>query len=158
MKCVLLILSCEKHTHYALKQKQSWLKHIPHYYHLIGSKKMCGDNRYVFDEINKIIYTNTDDDYLSLPAKVITGFLAIYQTKQVDYIFKTDVNQMLIQPDFFKILIDTLKVNNIWWTCSPFKNTYQFIIYYTSGISTRCDIRRLYLLHRTFLFTTYIGR
>lgn len=113
MKCVLLILSCEKHTHYALKQKQSWLKHIPHYYHLIGSKKMCGDNRYVFDETNKIIYTKTDDDYLSLSAKVITGFLAIYQTKQVDYIFKTDVNQMLIQPDFFKILIDTLKVNNI---------------------------------------------
>ena len=74
MKCILLIISCEKYKHNAQTQKQTWLQHIPNYYHLMGSKSICGKKRYVIDEDNKIIYTNTEDDYLSLPAKVITAF------------------------------------------------------------------------------------
>lgn len=116
MKYVLLLLSCKKYAHKATVQKQTWLLDMNNYFHVIGDKELCKDCLYYFDHENKILYTNTEDDYNSLPAKTITAFKAIYETMKVDYIFKTDDDQRLIQPLFFKtldaILTDKLKTED----------------------------------------------
>ena len=113
MKYVIIILNCNipKHLHTANIQRNTWLKNEPNYYHIIGDPSKCGDNKYIIDQPNKMIYTNTGDDYNSLPAKVITAFLAVQETMDVDYIFKTDDNQMLQKPYEIKGLCKLLNKN-----------------------------------------------
>lgn len=110
---ILLILNCEKYRHKAEKQRQTWLKNIPKnmaYFHIIGSKEKCASvsQEYIIDHENHMLYTSTNDDYLSLPDKIITAINAINDTYEYEYIFKTDDDQDLIQPSFFKTIISLL--------------------------------------------------
>jgi hypothetical protein len=114
---VLLILNCEKYRHKAEKQNETWLKVIREnkdidYFHIIGSKEKCAttSKKHVFDNDNRILYTATNDDYLSLPDKIITAMNAINETYHYKYIFKTDDDQNLIQPSFFKTIMQILSI------------------------------------------------
>jgi hypothetical protein len=114
---VLLILNCEKYRHKAEKQNETWLKAIREnkdidYFHIIGSKEKCAamSKKHVFDNDKRILYTATNDDYLSLPDKIITAMNAINETYHYKYIFKTDDDQNLIQPSFFKTIMQLLSI------------------------------------------------
>ena len=88
---ILLIMNCKKYEKKALFQKQTWLKTIPpflKYYHVIGDPLL--ETEYKFDNENNILWVKVDDDYNSLPNKVITSYNAIYETFQFKYILKTD--------------------------------------------------------------------
>jgi len=108
---ILLIISCEKYRHKTMIQKNTWLKNLPpsiSYYHVIGNPAKCNGSDYVIDAHHQIIYTNTKDDYLSLPHKVITAIQAVESTFYYDYLYKTDDDQTLSNPHFFSWLCDTL--------------------------------------------------
>jgi hypothetical protein len=107
---VLLIMSCEKYRYKAEKQKETWLKNIPSflkYFHVIGGSK---EER--IDEENNILYLKVEDDYNSLPKKVIAAYNAISTIFEYSYIFKTDDDQMLKTPRFFDILKSILEIKN----------------------------------------------
>jgi hypothetical protein len=55
------------------------------------------------------LYVNTEDDYNSLPKKVIAAYKAVYETYYFKYIFKTDDDQNLINPHFFDIVMNLLE-------------------------------------------------
>ena len=103
---VLLIMNCEKYQWKAQKQKETWLQNIPSfitYYHVIGNPNLETD--FFFDDTNKVLYVKSEDDYNSLPKKVIASYQTIYQTfHDLKYIFKTDDDQMLTNPKFFEII------------------------------------------------------
>jgi Mor family transcriptional regulator len=56
----------------------------------------------------------TEDDYNSLPDKVIAAYKAISETFKFKYLFKTDDDQRMIKtPDkFFNTLIKVIEINN----------------------------------------------
>ena len=115
---ILLILNCEKYRKKAENQKKTWLKNIENdtdidYFHIIGNKDKCSNKEYYFDNDNRILYTSTNDDYLSLPHKIITAMKAIHDTYDYKYIFKTDDDQMLIEPNFFNTL-KTLLIKSVY--------------------------------------------
>ena len=139
MKFVLLILNCKKYAHKATVQKQTWLADMDNYFHVIGDKDICKDNAYHFDQENKILYTNTGDDYNSLPAKVITAFKAVHETMSVDYIFKTDDDQRLIQPNFFNVLSTILT--------AKLKSDDTKIYYGGNAININTHVSRYYIEH-----------
>lgn len=104
MESILLITNCKKYKQNPVKQKIMWLKKkdIPPYYHIIGDKEYCKDKKYIFDEKNRILYTNTGDGYNELPSKIITAFRAVYETMpNIKYVFKTDDNQYLVNVELF---------------------------------------------------------
>ena len=101
---ILLILNCKKYREKAIVQKNTWLKNIPSnikYYHVIGDKEKCNGQDIYVDENERIIYTNTLDDYNSLPSKVITALAGIHSKFDFKYVFKTDDDQDLTIADFF---------------------------------------------------------
>ena len=107
---ILLIMNCEKYRSKAILQKTTWLKNIPTYlcyYHVIGDPGL--DSEFDFDNEERILWVKTEDDYLSLPKKVISAFYAIKQTFKFKYIFKTDDDQELIKPRFFDTIVGVLK-------------------------------------------------
>ena len=113
---ILLILNCKKYKEKACKQKNSWLKDLPSniiYFHVIGDPLLDAqdDNDFVFDYNEKILYVQTEDDYLSLPNKIITAYKAIQDTYQFKYIFKTDDDQMLNNVNYLTTLINVLNKN-----------------------------------------------
>jgi len=100
-------MNCKKYSNKASIQKQTWLQHIPsylRYYHVIGDELL--DTEYLFDDDNHILYLKVADDYISLPKKVIAAYHAIIQTqdKDIDYILKTDDDQILLNRRFFDVL------------------------------------------------------
>jgi len=102
---ILLIMNCQKYENKAKIQKLSWLPNIPNYfkyYHVIGNPNLESD--FEFDEINNKLWIKVEDDYNSLPKKVIRAYIAIYKCFQFKYIFKTDDDQILINPKFFDIV------------------------------------------------------
>jgi hypothetical protein len=106
-KIVLLILTCEKYRHKMEYQRGAWLKDLPPnivYFHVLGDSARCGTSTYKFDNHNRMIYTNTKDDYLSLPHKIITAMQAVHETMEYDYIYKTDDDQDVVNPTFFSWL------------------------------------------------------
>jgi hypothetical protein len=113
-KYILLILNCYKYAYKAKKQKEGWLKILENnnldisYFHVIGDSSKCCELEYMFDHKNKILYTNTKDDYVSLPHKVITSFKAINETFEYEYIFKTDDDQLLLNENFFSCLVNEI--------------------------------------------------
>jgi hypothetical protein len=118
---ILLILNCYKYKFKATIQKQSWIKNISPinkilYFHIRGDKEKCGDKNYIIDISSNTIYTKTNDDYSSLPHKMITAIEAIDKTFHYKYIFKTYDDLFLINNYFFDIIIktidDTIKLNN----------------------------------------------
>ena len=106
---IMLIMNCKKYEKKAEFQKRTWLKTIPSYlkfYHVIGDETIS--DPYLFDNKNKILWVKTGDDYNSLPKKVISAYEAIYETFQFKYLFKTDDDQILVQPQFFDILVNVV--------------------------------------------------
>jgi hypothetical protein len=108
-KYVLLILNCKKYKWKADKQKSTWLPRIPDnvcYLHVIGRGKT--HEACELDLPNHVLYTNTQDDYVSLPHKVIAALKAVNEWFEYTHIYKTDDDQLLIQPNFFVRLDQTL--------------------------------------------------
>jgi len=107
---ILLILNCVKYREKALKQKETWLNTgLPDdllYFHVIGNPNL--ETEYVFDNEDKVLYVKCEDDYNSLPQKVIKAYYAVNQVYNFKYIFKTDDDQNLIQINFFKSIIKVL--------------------------------------------------
>lgn len=102
---ILLIMNCKKYENKAHIQKATWLKTIPSflkYYHVIGDESL--DSDFTFDDVNNILWLKTQDDYNSLPKKVIQSYIAINASFEYKYIFKTDDDQMLTNTNFFNTI------------------------------------------------------
>jgi hypothetical protein len=103
---IMLIMNCKKYIKKAKFQKITWLPHIPcylKYYHVIGDPNL--DANYKFDNENNILWIKVEDDYNSLPKKVIRAYKAIFETYEFKYLFKTDDDQILVNEKFFPIII-----------------------------------------------------
>ena len=106
---ILLVFNCNKYRYKAIQQKQTWLLDIPSnliYFHVIGDPLL--DKDYLFDFLENILYVKTDDDYISLPKKVIKAYNTIQETFFFKYIFKTDDDQHVEQTQFFQTLMNVL--------------------------------------------------
>lgn len=106
---ILLIMNCKKYRHKAMKQKETWLKNLPSsliYFHVIGDINL--ETNYLFDNEERILYVNVEDDYNSLPKKVIYAYEAVYNEYKFKYIFKTDDDQDVINMNIFTILPNIL--------------------------------------------------
>jgi len=113
---ILLILNCKKYKFKAQKQKETWIKELEDYnnlnksnnlkyFHIIGNPNL--ENEFIFDESDNILYIKVEDDYNSLPKKVIKSFQAINNNYKFKYIFKTDDDQQLLD---IKFLINLQKI------------------------------------------------
>lgn len=111
---ILLIFNCVKYKHKALNQKNTWLRDLNtlknknrlKYFHVIGDPKL--DQDFSFDTANQILWIKVEDDYNSLPKKVIQAYEAVTKMYKFKYIFKTDDDQMLSSVSFFDTLIKVL--------------------------------------------------
>jgi len=102
---ILLIMNCKKYEKKAFVQKMTWLKTLPpylKYYHVIGDESL--DSDFTFDNDNQVLWVKTGDDYNSLPKKVIQSYIAINETFDYKYIFKTDDDQTLKNTNFFNTI------------------------------------------------------
>ena len=115
---ILMVASCKKYLkERRIGQIEQFLKNPKimqgiRYFHLEGDSNKfikTPELKYIIDEKNNIIYTNTKDDYLSLPHKIICGMKAIYENYNFKYIFKTDDDQRLLIDNIFYILDKQLK-------------------------------------------------
>lgn len=108
---ILLIFNCEKYRWKAMKQKETWLKNfnLMPYYHVIGNAELTTD--YLFDDSEKVLYVKTEDDYNSLPKKVILAYEAVNKEFVFKYIFKTDDDQNLTNHKFIETIQKLLLVN-----------------------------------------------
>jgi hypothetical protein len=117
---ILLIISCEKYKFKAELQKGTWLQTINDYninnpdksiiyYHIIGDPLL--KEEYVIDESESILYVKVEDDYNSLPKKMMKSFQAINNTYKFKYIFKTDDDQVLLDVKFLVNLQKILLLN-----------------------------------------------
>lgn len=108
---ILLIMNCKKYEKKALFQKMTWLKKIPSYlkyYHVIGDTTI--ETEYEFDNENNVLKVRVADDYNSLPKKVIASYIAVNNTFNYKYIFKTDDDQILVNNQYFDLLCNLIKV------------------------------------------------
>ena len=102
---IMLIMNCKKYIKKAKFQKMTWLKNIPsylQYYHVIGEPNL--DTRYSFDNENRILWVKVEDDYNSLPKKVIRSYEAINETFNFKYLYKTDDDQILVNEKFLDVV------------------------------------------------------
>jgi len=102
---IMLIMNCKKYLKKAKFQKMSWLPKIPPYlcyYHVIGEPEL--DTRYKFDNENKVLWIKVEDDYNSLPKKVIRAYEAICETFDFKYLYKTDDDQILVNEKFLDVV------------------------------------------------------
>jgi len=102
---IMLIMNCKKYLKKAKFQKMTWLPKIPdylQYYHVIGDEGLSDD--FKFDNENRILWVKVADDYNSLPKKVIASYIAINQTFEFKYLYKTDDDQILVNPKFFDVI------------------------------------------------------
>ena len=98
-------MNCKKYVKKAKFQKLTWLPNIPsylRYYHVIGETNL--ETKYKFDDENQILFVKVEDDYNSLPKKVIRAYEAVNETFKFKYIFKTDDDQILVKEKFFDVL------------------------------------------------------
>ena len=106
---LLLIFNCYKYRDKALKQKDTWLQSLPSnllYFHVLGEPNLETDYQFLTED--NILLVRVEDDYNSLPKKVIRAFLAIQSVYQFKYIFKTDDDQQVTNIKFFDIIISLL--------------------------------------------------
>ena len=106
---LLLIFNCYKYRDKALKQKETWLQSLPSkilYFHVLGDPNLETDYQFLTED--NILLVRVEDDYNSLPKKVIGAFLAIQSVYQFKYIFKTDDDQQVTNIKFFDIIISLL--------------------------------------------------
>lgn len=102
---IMLIMNCKKYNKKAIFQKMTWLPRIPtyiKYFHVIGDINLESD--YKFDNDNNILWINVEDDYNSLPKKVIRSYKAVSETFNFKYLFKTDDDQILVNEKFLPIV------------------------------------------------------
>jgi len=102
---IMLIMNCKKYVKKAKFQKMTWLPKIPSYlkfYHVIGEPEL--ESEFKFDDENQILWIKVEDDYNSLPKKVIRAYNAINKTFDYKYIFKTDDDQILVNDNFFDVV------------------------------------------------------
>jgi hypothetical protein len=102
---IMLIMNCKKYVKKAEFQKSTWLLKIPDYlcfFHVIGEPELATE--YKFDNENKILWIKVEDDYNSLPKKVIRSYQAIYETFNFKYLYKTDDDQILINEKFLDVV------------------------------------------------------
>ena len=153
-KYILLILNCYKYKYKADKQIETWLKKLDSniiYFHVIGDVEKCKVNNdndntdYFFDFYNKILYTKTKDDYLSLPHKVITALEAVNHTFNYDYVFKTDDDQELVDDGFFNKMMTTLSTKNYNYGGRLLNVNDHYSTYYT----VHSELPKKLLLRRT---------
>jgi len=110
---VMLIMNCKKYVSKSQFQKATWLRNIPNYliyYHVIGDESM--EQKYKFDDEQRILWVKVADDYNSLPKKVIASYRAISETFDFKYLFKTDDDQILVKPHFLNILPELIIKKN----------------------------------------------
>ncbi len=103
---ILLIMNCKKYREKAQIQKDGWLRHLPNYliyYHVLGNSDL--DSDFEFDDVERILWVKTDDDYNSLPKKVINAYNAVAKTYNYKYIFKTDDDQDLTNIKFLDMVV-----------------------------------------------------
>jgi len=106
---ILLIFNCFKYRFKALKQNDSWIPNLPKnviYFHVLGDPELTNDFEFSLSE--NILYIKVDDDYNSLPKKVIRAYSAINKTYNFKYIFKTDDDQQVTNINFFNVIIRLL--------------------------------------------------
>ena len=106
---ILLIMNCNKYRYKAEKQLKTWLPTIPStivYFHVLGDPECA--TPFCFDYEKRILWVKTNDDYNSLPHKVISAYEAVEKTYNYKYILKTDDDQQLSDPGFFKMLMRSL--------------------------------------------------
>ena len=134
---VFLIMNCKKYKAKADLQKKTWLpfiENIPNmkYFHVIGDSNKCAGKKFCFDHNNKILYTNTKDDYNSLPSKVIASFQAIKETFEYKYVFKTDDDQHLKaeKHKFIHTMVSLLKTEKYYYGGYPVKVPTHISRYY----------------------------
>jgi hypothetical protein len=111
---ILLIMNCKKYKVKANEQKKGWLQQLPQYlpyYHVIGDPDL--QDEYVFNNYERTLYVRTEDDYISLPKKVIAAFYAIRETYRFKYIFKTDDDQILQNNNFFNIIVKLIEEKTV---------------------------------------------
>jgi hypothetical protein len=153
-KYILLILNCYKYKYKADRQIKTWLKKLDNndsniiYFHVIGDVEKCKNNNnadYFFDFSNKILYTKTNDDYLSLPHKVITALEAVNHTYNYDYIFKTDDDQELVDDGFFNKMMTTLSTKKYNYGGRLLNVNDHYSTYYT----VHSELPKKLLLRRT---------
>lgn len=112
---IMLIMNCKKYIKKAEIQKKSWLHKIPdylQYFHVIGDHNL--DTKYRFDNENRILWIKVEDDYNSLPKKVIRAYEAVYETFDFKYLYKTDDDQILVNEKFLDVVKGiTSNSNNI---------------------------------------------
>lgn len=102
---IMLIMNCKKYMKKAKFQKMTWLKSIPSYlkyYHVIGDENL--KEEYIFDDENQVLWVKVADDYNSLPKKVIAAYIAVNQTFNFKYLYKTDDDQILVNNKFFDVI------------------------------------------------------
>lgn len=102
---IMLIMNCKKYLKKAKFQQMTWLPKIPDYlkyYHVIGEPDL--DSRYKFDNENRILWIKVEDNYNSLPKKVIRAYKAVNDTFNFKYLYKTDDDQILVNEKFLDVV------------------------------------------------------
>jgi hypothetical protein len=106
---ILLIFNCRKYRHKALQQKKTWIPNLPSnllYFHVIGDPNLEDDYQFLTDD--NVLLVKVEDDYNSLPKKVIQAYQAVLNTYQFKYIFKTDDDQQVTNIKIFETIISLL--------------------------------------------------
>jgi hypothetical protein len=99
---ILLIMNCHRYTFKALEQKKTWIPLLSDsilYFHVLGDPLLT--EPFKIDVLNHVLYVRCEDDYNSLPKKVIRAFSAIYSAYNFKYIFKTDDDQNVTDTKLF---------------------------------------------------------
>jgi hypothetical protein len=106
---ILLIFNCQKYRFKAETQKNSWLPIVPSnllYFHVLGDPNLETDYQFLTED--NILLVKVEDDYNSLPKKVIRAYQATLNTYQFKYIFKTDDDQQVTNIKIFETIISLL--------------------------------------------------
>jgi len=106
---ILLIFNCKRYRFKALQQKETWIPSIPSnlvYFHVIGDPNLDTEFHFILEE--NILLVKVEDDYNSLPKKVIRAFEAVQKMYQFKYIFKTDDDQQVTNIKFFDTVMSLL--------------------------------------------------
>lgn len=106
---ILLIFNCKRYQFKAQKQKDSWLPNLSSsiiYFHVIGDPELTNSYQFLTDE--NILLVKVEDDYNSLPKKVIRAYEAVQMVYQFKYIFKTDDDQLVTNIKFFDTIMSLL--------------------------------------------------
>ena len=106
---ILLIFNCYKYRFKAEKQKETWIPLLPSnlvYFHVLGDPNLDADTKFIVED--NLLLVRVEDDYNSLPKKVIKAFEAVFSVYQFKYILKTDDDQQVTNIKFFNTIMSLL--------------------------------------------------